>query len=83
MTFASLRTLCITLAGLWQADRDGLLCAFLRPITPLLARKATPQTARARLITDRRELCRGSLRVSRPTRYHAAQFAYQPKIVLP
>ena len=50
----------MTLAGLWQADRDGLQGAFLQPIAPLLARKATLQTARARLITDRRELCRGS-----------------------
>ena len=57
----TLGALCITLAGLWQADRDGLQGAFLQPIAPLLAKKATPQTARARLITDRRELCRGSL----------------------
>ena len=53
--------LCITLAELWYADRDGLQGAFLQPIAPLLARKATPQTARARATTDRRELCRGSL----------------------
>ena len=44
----ALGTLCITLAELWYADRDGLQGAFLQPIAPLLARKATPQTARAR-----------------------------------
>jgi hypothetical protein len=58
---AKLGTFCITLADLWQSDRDGLQGAFLQPIASLLARKATPQTARARLITDRRELCRRSL----------------------
>ena len=56
-----LRTLCITLAGLRYADRDGMQGAFLQSIARLLARKATPQTARARATTDRRELCRGSL----------------------
>ena len=45
----ALGTLCITLAELWYADRDGLQGAFLQPIAPLLARKATPQTARARV----------------------------------
>ena len=34
---------------------------FLQPIAPLLTRKTTQQIARIRLITGRRELCRGSL----------------------
>ena len=59
-----LRSLCITLARLWRSDRDGLQGVFLRPIAGLLARKTTQQTARARLTTDRRDLCRGSLRFS-------------------
>ena len=57
----TLGTLCITLAGLWYADRDGPQGVFLQPIAWLLARKTTQRTARARVITDRRELCRGSL----------------------
>jgi hypothetical protein len=57
----NLRSLCITLARLWQSDRGGLQGVFLRPIAVLLARKTTQQTARARLTTERRELCRGSL----------------------
>ena len=56
-----LGTLCITLARLWQADRDEVQGVFLQPIARLLARKTTQQIARFRLITDRRELCRGSL----------------------
>ena len=56
-----LRILCITLARLWQSARDGLQGVFLQPIAQLLARKTTQQTARVRLTTDRRELCRGSL----------------------
>ena len=56
-----LRTLCITPARLWQSDRDGLQGVFLKPIAGLLVRKATKQSARVRLITDRRELCRGTL----------------------
>ena len=62
-----LGTLCITLARLWQSDRDGLQGVFLTPIAGLLARKTTLQTARVRLITDRRELCRGSLGLARET----------------
>ena len=54
-----LGTLCITLAELWCADRDGLQGAFLQPIAPLLAKKATPQTARARAATDRRSYAEG------------------------
>ncbi len=56
-----LGTLCITLARLWQSDRDGLQGVFLQAIAQLLPRKTTRQTARVRLTTDRRELCRGSL----------------------
>jgi len=56
-----LGTLCITLARLWQSDRDGLQGVFSQAIAQLLPRKATQQTARVRLITDRRGLCRGSL----------------------
>ena len=56
-----LGTLCITLAGLWYADRDGPQGVFLQPIASLLARKTTQRTARARATTDRRELCRGFL----------------------
>ncbi len=56
-----LGTLCITLARLWRADREGPQGVFLQPIARLLARKTTQWTARARAITDRRELCRGSL----------------------
>ena len=56
-----LGTLCITLAELWYADRDGPQGVFLQPIARLLARKTTQWTARARATTDRRELCRGSL----------------------
>ena len=36
-----LGTLCITLAGLWYADRDGPQGVFLQPIAQLLARKTT------------------------------------------
>ena len=61
--FEALGTLCITLARLWQSDRDELQGVFLQPIARLLARKTTQQIARFRLITDRRELCRGSLRL--------------------
>ena len=61
MAGGHLGALCITLAELWHADRDGLQGVFLQPIAQLLAKKATQQTARARVITDRRELCRGSL----------------------
>ena len=64
MTFIAstqLGSLCITLARLWQSGRDGLQGVFLQPIARLLARKTTQQTARIRLITGRRELCRGSL----------------------
>ena len=57
----TLGSLCVTLAELWQPDRDGLQGVFLQPIARLLAKKTTQQTARARLITDRRKLCRGSL----------------------
>jgi hypothetical protein len=53
--------LCITLAKLWRSDRDGLQDVFLKPTAQLLVRKTTQQTARARLITDRSELCRASL----------------------
>ena len=55
----------MTLARLWQSDRDGLQGAFLQPIARLLARKTTQRAARVRLITDRRELCRGSLIVNK------------------
>ena len=48
-----LGTLCITPAGLWYADRDGPQGVFLQPIAPLLARKTTRRTARARVATDR------------------------------
>ena len=57
----TLGSLCITLASLWQSDRDGLQGVFLQSIARLLARKTTQQTARVRLTADRRELCRGSL----------------------
>ena len=63
-----LGTLCITLARLGRADRDGLQGVFLQSIAQLLARKATQQTARVRAITDRRELCRESL-ASRGSRF--------------
>ncbi len=53
--------LCITLARLWRADREGPQGVFLQPIAQLLTRKTTQWTTRARAITDRRELCRGSL----------------------
>ena len=43
-------------------DRDEMQGAFLQPIVPLLARKATLQTARVRLITDRREFYKRSLK---------------------
>ena len=56
-----LGTLCITPARLWYADRDGPQGVFLQPIAPLLGRKTTRRTARARVATDRREVCRGSL----------------------
>ena len=46
--------------------------AFLQPIAQLLARKATPQTARARAVTDRRELCRPSPGVSHQSNGRAA-----------
>ena len=52
----------MTLAEVWQAARDGMQGVFLKPIARLLARKTTQQTARVRLITHRRELCRASLR---------------------
>ena len=52
--------LCITPAGLWYADRDGPQDVFLEPIAPLLTRKTSRRTARARVATDRREECRGS-----------------------
>ena len=51
----------MTLARLWQTDRDGLQGVFLQPIAGLLVRKTTQQAARVRRITDRRELRRGSL----------------------
>ncbi len=63
---AQLGTLCTTLARLWRADREGPQGVFLQPIARLLARKTTQWTARARAITDRRELCRGSLGISAP-----------------
>ena len=53
-------TLCMALASLRQSDRDGPQGVFLSPIVPLLARKTTRQTARARLFAGRRESCRGS-----------------------
>ena len=53
--------LCITLARMWQCGSGWDARRFLQPIAPLLARKATPQTARGRAATDRRELCRASL----------------------
>ncbi len=56
-----LGTLCITFARLWQTGRDGLQGVFLQLIARLLARKTTQQTARVRLTTGRKELCRGSL----------------------
>ena len=56
-----LGTLCITLAALWHADRGGPQAVFLQPIAPLLARKTTQRTARARVITACRKLCRGLL----------------------
>jgi hypothetical protein len=37
----------------------GLQGAFLQSIAQLLAKKATSQTARVRLITNRKKLCRG------------------------
>ena len=52
--------LCTALASLRQSDRDGPQGVFLSPIVPLLARKTTRQTARARLFAGRRESCRGS-----------------------
>ena len=61
MKITTLGTLCITLARLWCADRDGPQGVFLQSIAQLLARKTTQRTARARAITDRRELCRGFL----------------------
>ena len=57
----ALKILCKTLARLWQSDRDGLQGVFLQAIAWALPRKTTQQTARLRRITDRRELCRGSL----------------------
>jgi hypothetical protein len=36
-----LGTLCITLARLWQSDRNGLQGVFLQPIAGLLVRKTT------------------------------------------
>ncbi len=53
--------LCITLARMWQCGSGWDARRFLQPIAPLLARKPTPQTARGRAATDRRELCRASL----------------------
>ena len=41
--------------------------AFLQPIAGLWAKKATQQTARDRLITEHRELFRGSLAHPHPT----------------
>ena len=52
---------CDIYASVCSADRDGMQGAFRSPIAWLLARKATPQTARARAITRREELCRASL----------------------
>ena len=52
--------LCTAPASLRQSDRDGPQGVFLSPIVPLLARKTTRQTARARLFAGRRESCRGS-----------------------
>ena len=49
------------MVNLWQSGRDGMQGAFLQPIAGLWAKKATQQTARDRLITERRELFRGSL----------------------
>ena len=59
-----LREICITLAELWRADRDRLQGDFLQPIAPLWARKATKQTARGRAITNRKGLCRPSVRTT-------------------
>ncbi len=42
-------------------DWDGPQGVFLQPIAPLLARKTTQRTAQAHVVTDRRELYRGSL----------------------
>jgi hypothetical protein len=66
---SQLRSLCIILARLWQSARDGLQGTFLQSIARLLARTATQQTAHLsveRLITHRRELCRGSLTALQP-----------------
>ena len=63
--------LCITLAKLWQSDRDGLQGVFLQPIARLLAIKTTRETARVRLITDRSQLCRASLITSIPVSFSA------------
>ena len=49
------------MVNLWQSGRDGVQGAFLQPIAGLWAKKATQQTARDRLITEHRELFRGSL----------------------
>ena len=49
------------MVNLWQSGRDGMQGAFLQPIAGLWAKKATQQTARDRLITEHRELFRGSL----------------------
>ena len=51
------------MVNLWQSGRDGMQGAFLQPIAGLWAKKATQQTARDRLITEHRELFRGSLEV--------------------
>ena len=53
------------MVNLWQSGRDGMQGAFLQPIAGLWAKKATQQTARDRLITEHRELFRGSLSLRR------------------
>ena len=55
------------MVNLWQSGRDGMQGAFLQPIAGLWAKKATQQTARDRLITEHRELFRGSLSHSAAT----------------
>jgi outer membrane receptor for ferrienterochelin and colicins len=53
--------LCITLARLWWRGSGWAARRVLQPIAQLLARKSTPQIARARAATVRKELCRASL----------------------
>lgn len=43
-----------------SVDRDELQGGLFLPVAPLLAKKTTPQTAGARLITDRRECAEDS-----------------------